>query len=82
MAGEKFRRRVHDDIRPPLERTAEIGAGGRVVDHERDAGLMRDFGEFLDIGDDALGVCQAFDEDRARFGLDRGAKGFRLVRVQ
>ena len=42
MTAEEFGRRMTDNIGTPGDGLAEIGRGERVVDDERDAGLMRD----------------------------------------
>ena len=41
-----------------------IGRGQRVVDDQRDAGLVGDRGDRLEIDDDAAGIGQVLDEDR------------------
>ncbi len=48
VAGEELGRRMDDDVGAPFERPAEIGRGQRVVDDERDAGLVGDRGDRLD----------------------------------
>ena len=53
MAGEELGRRVHDDVGAVLDRPAEIRRRERVVDDQRQARLMRDIGDGLDIDDDA-----------------------------
>ena len=69
VAAEKFRQRVNDDIRAVIDRLAEIGCRQRVVDDQRHARAPRDIGNRCDVGDDAAGIGDEFDEDR--FGLRR-----------
>ena len=45
VAGEEFGGRVDDDIGAVLDRPAEVRGGERVVDDQRQTGLMCDFGD-------------------------------------
>ena len=64
VAAEELRRRVHDDVGAPLDRPAQVRRGDGGVDHERDAGVVGDGGQALEVGDgagrvgDDLGVDQ------------------------
>ena len=53
MAAEEFGQRMHDDISAMIDRADQIGAGEGIVDDQRHAGLARDRGDRLDIGDGA-----------------------------
>ena len=75
VAAEELGRRVDDDVGAVLERAAQVRAGERRVDHQRDAGVVGDLRERLEVGDrarrvgDDLGV-----EQLGAAGLDRGGE--------
>ena len=58
-----------DDVGAPFEGAAQIGRCQRVVDDQRDAGLVCDLRDLLDIDDDAARVGEVLDKDR--FALRR-----------
>ena len=57
---------MHDDVGAVLERPHEVGRGQRVVDDERDAGLLGHGRDRRNVGDDAARIGDRFDEDRFR----------------
>jgi hypothetical protein len=61
---------MHHDVGAVVDRLAEIGGGQRVVDDQRHAGLLRDVGDRLDVGDDAARIGDRFDEDGLGLGRD------------
>ena len=69
VAAEEFGERMHDDVGAVIDRLAQIGRGERVVDDQRHAGLARDIGDRLDVGDDAAGIGDRLDEDALVFGV-------------
>ena len=69
----------HDEVGAPLERPAQIRRGQRVVDDQRDAGLVRDLRDRLEIDDDAAGIGQALEEDRLAARRQRAAEILRIV---
>ena len=81
VAAEKFRGRVADDVGPPLDRPAQIGRGQRVIDDQRNAGVMRHRGDRLDVHHHAAGIGQAFDEDRLAARRQRAAEILRVGRI-
>ncbi len=54
---------MQHDVRAPFDGTDQIGRGQRVIDDQRHARRMRDAGNGFDVGDDAAGIGDAFDED-------------------
>ncbi len=73
---------MEDDVGAVLERTAEIRRGEGVVDDEGDARIMRDLGYGFDVGDEAAGVRDAFDEDGSGLGADGRLDAGRVGRVR
>ena len=63
---------VHDDVGAPLDGTAEGGRGEGVVHHERQARLMRRFGEGLDVQDCESRVGDRLAKDELGIGADGG----------
>ena len=64
--------RVHHNIRPVVDRPAEIPARSeRVVDHDRHACLMRDRDNGLEVRDVVTRVADALDIDRLRPVIDQ-----------
>src|SRR5215469_502057 len=63
MPAQKLRRRVADDVSAPLERPTEIRRRQGVVDDQRNARLMRDRCDPLEIDDDAAGVGEVLQKD-------------------
>ena len=74
MAREELGRRMHDDVGAVLDRPAEIGRRQRVVDDERQARLVRDLRDGLDVDDDAAGIGEVLDEDRLALRRQRLAE--------
>ena len=70
-----------DDVGAPIERAAQIGCRQRIVDDQRDAGLMRDRRHLLDIDDDAARIGQVLDKDRLAAGGQGAAEVFRVGRI-
>ena len=56
VAAEVLGERMHDDVGAVLERPAQVRRCQRVVDHERDAGAVRDVGERCDVGTLSCGL--------------------------
>ncbi len=78
VARQEFRRRMDDDVRAVLDRPAQVWGRQRVVDDERKAGRMRDFGDALDVDDHAARIGEILDEDRLAFRGQRPAEILRL----
>ena len=72
MAAQEFGGGMHHDIGAPFDRPDQVGRGQGVVHDQRHARVMGDFGHGLDVGDDAAGIGDAFDEDRAGAVIDAG----------
>ena len=69
---------MDDDVGAVLDRPAEVRSRERVVDDERKAGRMRNFGDALDVDDDAARIGEILDEDRLALLRQRLAKILRL----
>ncbi len=81
VAAEELGCRVHDDVGAPLERTDEVGRGDGVVDHERNAGLVGDTGDHLDVEDRVLRVADGLAVEELGVGADRSLPGLGIVGV-
>src|SRR6266511_2322958 len=72
VAADPLRRRLHDDVRAPLDRAAEVAGGPEgVVDDERDLVLVRELRERLEVGDVVARVADRLDVERLRLRSDR-----------
>ena len=81
MARQELRGRMNDDVGAVLDRPAQIRGRQRVVDDQRNARLMGDVGDALDVHDNAAGVGEVLDEDRLAFRGQRLAEILRLGRI-
>src|SRR5262249_43177491 len=81
VAGEELGGRVYDDVRAPLDRAAEVGRRERVIDDERDTGVVGDLCDGLEIDDDAARIGETFDEDRLALLGQRALEVFRIARI-
>src|SRR5947209_1365525 len=59
---------MHDDVGTVLDGPAQVRAGERVVDHERDVVLMGDASHLLEVEDVALRVADRLAMESARIG--------------
>ena len=64
-----------------VDRLAQIRRRQGVVDDQRDAGLVRDGRDLLDIDDDAAGIGEALDKDRLAARRQRPAEILRVGRI-
>ena len=78
MTAEKLGERMHDNVGAVIDRLAQIGRRQRVIDDQRNAGVMSDGGDGFDIDDDATGIGEVLDEDRLALGCQRAAEILRL----
>ena len=81
VAAEVLGQRMHDDVGAVLEGAAQVGRGHGVVDDDRHAVLVGDFGELLEVGDVAERVADRFAEDRLGLAVDQLLEGFRIAVV-
>lgn len=58
---------VDDDVGAVVERVLHVGAQEGVIDHDHDAVLMGDGGDFADVDEGQGRVAGAFDPDEFRF---------------
>ena len=80
VAADVLGGRVHDDVGAPFDRPAQVGRGHRVVEDQRDAGVMRDGGERLDVDDVDQRVAERFGIDKFCIFPHRLAEVLRLIR--
>ena len=79
MAAHEFGERVDDDVGAVIDGAGEVGRGEGVVDHERNAVLVGDFGDGFDIENVAARVADGFAVEQLGFGRDGFAEIFRIV---
>ena len=72
VAVDPLRRGVHDDVRAPLERVAEVACRAeRVVDDERNVAPPGQFAQRLQVGDRAGGIAHALGVERLGAAVDQ-----------
>ena len=81
VAADELRRRVHGDVRSVEERLAQVRRGHGVVDHERDAVLVGDRRDSLEVEHVALRVADGLGIERLRVGPDRVAPRVQVVGI-
>ena len=69
MARQELGRRMNDDVGPPVEGAQQVGGRQRVVDDERDARRMGDFGDRFQIDDEAARIGEGFEEETLGVGM-------------
>ena len=62
---------MHDDIGAEIEGPAQVRRGERIVDHQRQAGLVCDGSDGRNIQDFEAGIADGLAEHEFRVGLDR-----------
>ena len=72
---------MNDEVGAVLDRPAQVRGRERVVDDQGHARLVRDFGDALDVDDDAAGVGEVLDEDRLALRGQAFAEILRLGRI-
>ena len=72
---------MHDDVGTPLERLDEIRGRHRVVDDERDAELVGDLGDALDVEEVVARVGEHLAVEHLRVVADRAAPRVEVVGV-
>ena len=81
VTADVLRRRVHDDVGAPLDRTDQVGGGDGVVDDEGDADLVSESGDPLDVEDVVLGIGDRLAVERLGIGADRGTPGLKIIGI-
>src|SRR5665648_62145 len=81
VTAQVLGRRVHDDVSTPLDRADQVRRRHRVVDDQRDADLVRDPSDRLDVEDVGLRVGDGLAEEQLGVGLDGVPPGLWVVRV-
>ena len=78
VPADELRAGVDDDVGALLERLAQDRRGERVVDDHRNAGVVGDLGDRLEVGHVDARVADRLDEDAARLVVDRLAEILRI----
>ena len=81
VTGEKFRRRVINEVGAVLERPHQVRRRECRVDEQRQAVLVRELRHARDIEHLEPGVAQRFTEQQACIRAQRGAPGVEVARV-
>ena len=80
-AAQELGGRVNDQRRAVVDRLAQPRRGERVVDDQRDAGIIGDPGDRFDVADYAAGIGEALDEEGLGSGRHRALEIVRLVGI-
>ena len=72
---------MHHDVRPVLDRPAQVRRRKRVVDDERNAGVVRDGRQRIQIGDVELRIADRLRVERLGVAFARAAEIFRIVGI-
>lgn len=81
MSANELRRRMHDDIGAMLDRTEQERARERIVHDKRQAMLMGNGRDRLNIEQVALRIADALGEQRLRLVGNRLAEIIRIARI-
>ena len=82
LPAHEFRQRVQHDVRAMLLRPEQVGRGQRVIDQQRNAGLLGHRRNRRHVEHDAAGVGDGLDEDELGLGRDRRFEARRVVAVR
>ena len=74
VAADEFRQRMHDDVGAMLDRPHEIGCRQRVVDDQRDAVLVGEIAELLQVDEFAVRIGEALGEDELGLVVDLASR--------
>ena len=81
VAAEVLGQGMDDDVGAVLERAAQVGRWHGVVDDDRHAMPVSDFGQLFEIDDIAERVADRFAEDRLGLAVDQLLEGCRIAVV-
>ncbi len=81
MTADEFCRGMNDDVSAVLDGSDEVRCAEGVVDDERQAVRVSDFGESVDIGYIAVGIAEGLDVDRLGVRLYRRGDLLQIVNV-
>ena len=81
VAAQKLGGRVDHDVRAPLDGPHQGRRRRGVVDHQRQAILVRDGGERLDVDNVELGIAERLGVDGAGLVVDGGAQAVEIVGI-
>ena len=72
---------MDDDGRAVFDGAAEVGAGGGVVDDQRDARPIGNAGDGVDVRQRPAGIADRLAEESAGVGVDGFLDLFRIIEV-
>ena len=81
VSSDELRRRFDDDIRTVLDGPEQVGRCESVVDNDRNAVGVRNFGDSFDIDDLTVRISEGLDIERLGIIFDRLLKVRRIERV-
>ena len=81
MAAHELRQRVHHDVGAVIDRPAHVGRRESVVDHQRNAVLVRDLGHRFDVEHVAARIADRLAVEALRLRRDGLAEILRIVRL-
>ena len=70
MTADELGQRMDDDVGAMVDRADEVGRCHSIVDDERQAVVMGDLGDCLDVDERAARIGKALDEDRLGLLVD------------
>ena len=79
VAADELGGRVDDDVRAVLDGTDEVRGAKGVINDQRQAVLVGDGRDGVDVGDVAVGVAQSLEVDSLGVGLDRVLDLFQVM---
>jgi hypothetical protein len=82
MSADPLGRRRDDDVGAVVDGSRDIaGSAESVIDDQRDAGIVSDPGQGLEVGDVEAGVANGFDIDGLGLAVDGASEIFRIVAI-
>ncbi len=82
VAADELCQRVDDDVGAVFDRAHEVGRRQRVVDDQRQAVLVGEIGERLDVDELAARIGEALDEDELGLAVDLASRRSRCRRCR
>ena len=81
VAAEELGCGVDNDVRAVLDGADEVGRAEGVIHHQRNAVLVRQLGQGVDVGDVTVGIAQGLNVDGAGLGADGALHFLQIVDV-
>ena len=82
MTADPLGRRFNNDVSAMFDRPGDVAASTEsVVNDQRDAILVGDVGDLLEVGHGETRITQRLDIERLGVGINGGTEGFRIVAI-